>query len=237
MFKTSNVPGGFLTYPNSGFKSSVEGTGYEPVKGTPWLLKESDYPHNMSVVATLNLPPGLVLPENNAIGAFAGTVCRGIARPIKHGNEELYFITIFGQNNEIISFKVVDMDKNHVYEVSESLILAIDDVVGTISEPLVLHLELDPTNINDINEGTFMFTAYPNPFTSRMTIVYNLPAPESISIELFDVLGKKKGTVASGIKQAGLHSFELDGGSLAPGTYVLKFVSATRTEVVSIIKQ
>jgi len=78
---------------------------------------------------------------------------------------------------------------------------------------------------------------YPNPFSSNLTVDYNLPVSEDLTIELFDVLGRKIKTISKGNKTAGAHSFIIDGSKLTQGTYVIKFISSTFNEQVNIIKQ
>ncbi len=63
---------------------------------------------------------------------------------------------------------------------------------------------------------------YPNPFTDRTTINYGLAEDGPVTVEVFDVLGKKVQTLQSENKKAGNHSLEFDGSSLPAGTYLYR---------------
>lgn len=63
---------------------------------------------------------------------------------------------------------------------------------------------------------------YPNPFGSKTHLNIRLDEPQVLSIELFDVLGKRIALIADGQHAAGPHSFAIDGSQLAEGVYVLR---------------
>jgi len=50
-----------------------------------------------------------------------------------------------------------------------------------------------------------IFQNYPNPFNAQTTIQYSLPSRSFVTIDVFDILGRKIQTLAEGIKPAGKH--------------------------------
>ncbi|GAB4177155.1 MAG: hypothetical protein Kow00108_12650 [Calditrichia bacterium] len=52
---------------------------------------------------------------------------------------------------------------------------------------------------------------YPNPFNPTTTIRYNLPASSKITIEVFDLQGRKVKTLINGVQPAGNHTIQWDG--------------------------
>lgn len=56
-----------------------------------------------------------------------------------------------------------------------------------------------------------LFPNFPNPFNAGTLIRYYLPAPAAISLEIYDLWGRKVKTLAAGRKAAGEHSLSWDG--------------------------
>jgi PKD repeat protein len=74
---------------------------------------------------------------------------------------------------------------------------------------------------------------YPNPFNDHLVFQLILPYKENISIEIFDLIGKKI-TVYEGPGHEGSNQFEADLGDLANGTYTVRF-RFRETEIVKTI--
>ncbi|MCF8243323.1 MAG: T9SS type A sorting domain-containing protein, partial [Melioribacteraceae bacterium] len=72
----------------------------------------------------------------------------------------------------------------------------------------------DPvTGINENNAQPTEFTLfqnYPNPFNGITTIQYELPIESSVTIKLYDSLGREITTILNEKKEAGKHKTELD---------------------------
>ena len=66
---------------------------------------------------------------------------------------------------------------------------------------------------------------YPNPFNPVTVIRYQMPATGSVSLKVFDLLGREVATLVEGIKSVGLHSIEFDGSHCASGTYLYRLTA------------
>ncbi|HEX7071105.1 MAG TPA: T9SS type A sorting domain-containing protein, partial [Rhodothermales bacterium] len=66
---------------------------------------------------------------------------------------------------------------------------------------------------------------YPNPFSTSTTVRFELQAPASVDVGVFDLLGRRVGTVTAGPRTAGLHEVVFDGSHLATGTYFLRLIA------------
>ena len=79
--------------------------------------------------------------------------------------------------------------------------------------------------------------AYPNPFSSELSLHYGLQKDQKVSIELMDLSGK---TLAVPVKDeemsAGNHEYRLNANDqhLSTGLYLLRFTSEERNEVIKI---
>ena len=62
----------------------------------------------------------------------------------------------------------------------------------------------------------------PNPTGGAATVRLDLPAPAEVRVAVYDVLGRRVGTLASGALAAGTHRLPFDAAPLAPGVYVVR---------------
>ena len=65
---------------------------------------------------------------------------------------------------------------------------------------------------------------YPNPFNPSTTITYQIPFDGSVSLRVFNVLGKEVAILAEGAHQAGMHSVNFDASALASGMYFYRIM-------------
>lgn len=63
---------------------------------------------------------------------------------------------------------------------------------------------------------------YPNPFNASTAIGYELSAPSFVTIEVFDVLGRKVATLAKEVHPAGRYTVRWDAANLASGVYLCR---------------
>jgi len=63
---------------------------------------------------------------------------------------------------------------------------------------------------------------YPNPFRSLTTIGYNAPRAGEVTLEVFDLLGRKVKTLENGFVSAGRHQVAFEASGLSPGMYVFQ---------------
>lgn len=75
------------------------------------------------------------------------------------------------------------------------------------------------TEQNELPEGYALDQNYPNPFNPVTTIQYELGAAANVTLEVYDLLGRKVMTLVDGQRVAGVHRVTLDGAGLASGVY------------------
>ena len=83
--------------------------------------------------------------------------------------------------------------------------------------------------MESIPEGFHVHNAYPNPFNSETTIVYELPYPSAVVLSIFDARGRKVMAHSESMITAGKYSIRWDGhddsgNSLASGIYFCQAV-------------
>jgi photosystem II stability/assembly factor-like uncharacterized protein len=83
---------------------------------------------------------------------------------------------------------------------------SIADLVGAAHAPASVTLEQN----------------FPNPFSATAVIRYGLPDPCSVTLRVFDLLGRELRSMQLGSQSAGLHTVRLDASGLSDGTYVYR---------------
>jgi hypothetical protein len=83
-----------------------------------------------------------------------------------------------------------------------------------------------------------LYQNYPNPFNPQTIIRFQLPRAEHIDLTLYNVLGQNVRTLASGVREAGLHSIILEARDLPSGIYLYQLTTpqAILTHKLIILK-
>ncbi|MDP3149133.1 MAG: T9SS type A sorting domain-containing protein, partial [Ignavibacteria bacterium] len=79
---------------------------------------------------------------------------------------------------------------------------------------------------------------YPNPFNPATTITYQLPKSGSVTLKIYDMLGKEVRTLVNEQKEMGRYTVQFDASSLASGMYVyrLRANDYTSTKKMLLLK-
>jgi hypothetical protein len=104
-----------------------------------------------------------------------------------------------------------------MFRIGEALVRRVD---GRVVQPR----ELGETKARWTPQVFALQANYPNPFNPSTTIHYQLPVGSEVRLEIYDVLGQKVRTLASGLQPAGFHraawnSRDDEGGAVAAGVY------------------
>jgi hypothetical protein len=84
---------------------------------------------------------------------------------------------------------------------------------------------------------------FPNPFNPETTIRYQLPEETRITLEIFDILGRRVKTLLDNkYREAGYHQISWDGlnqnkHAVASGIYLLNFKSEIYNKVIKMVLQ
>ncbi len=79
---------------------------------------------------------------------------------------------------------------------------------------------------------------FPNPFSEKSTLRFNLRKPSDLSIVLYNTLGEKISTLENNNFSEGWHQIDLNGKNLSAGNYFLYFKSpcGSATKMITIVK-
>jgi subtilisin family serine protease len=83
----------------------------------------------------------------------------------------------------------------------------------------------------ELPEEFLLSQNYPNPFNARTTIGFSLPAAGQVTLEAFDLLGRKVETILDARLEAGRHSMVWDCSRLSSGVYFYRLTAGDRSSV------
>ncbi len=66
---------------------------------------------------------------------------------------------------------------------------------------------------------------YPNPFNPSTKLSYSVPERAEVTLEVFNILGRKVQTLVRGTKQAGSYQVTFDASNLSNGIYIVRFTA------------
>ncbi|HNW73555.1 MAG TPA: BACON domain-containing carbohydrate-binding protein [Bacteroidales bacterium] len=102
-------------------------------------VPEPNLQYSMSVVGKIQLSGGgFSLNENDLVGAFVGSECRGVASPVA-GMNGLLFLSIGSDqiSGEQITFKIFLAAENQIYDANQTLVFQSYSEVGTLDNPYI----------------------------------------------------------------------------------------------------
>ena len=76
---------------------------------------------------------------------------------------------------------------------------------------------------------------YPNPFNPSTTIRFHVPATGTVTLAVFDMLGREVARLVDGVMQAGAHSVQMNGSGLSSGIYFYRLSGTNIVEVRKMI--
>ena len=107
--------------------------------GPPTWIPVPNLQYNMNIIGKIQLSPGVYsLNENDILGAFVGTECRGVASPFASLGGTL-FLTIGSSvlSGETITFKIYLASTNEIVNANETIPFQNAGEVGTMASPFI----------------------------------------------------------------------------------------------------
>ncbi len=105
------------------------------------------------------------------------------------------------------NFKLVEKSKAKSQQARFTITINPGDDVGGIPSDVVLNQN------------------YPNPFNPTTTIQFGIPVEGNVRVDIYDILGRRVQTITDQRYQAGFHTVQFDGRSLASGVYFYRLIS------------
>ena len=98
------------------------------------------------------------------------------------------------------------------------------EVVGTVYQAAIGTTDMFVTVASEATPvvGAFELATAPNPVAGSTEVSFELPTAQAVSVEVFDMLGRRVATLAQGDLAAGPHAMTWDASKTAPGQYVVR---------------
>lgn len=118
--------------------------------------------------------------------------------------------------------------------INNSIPSSILEIPVTLSVSTAVSNEEDPLRPSEFR----LRPAYPNPFNPETTLSFELPEAGVVTLEVYDVLGRRVQTLANEPFAAGTHAVTLNATSLSSGLYMIRMQAGgyVATQQVSLIK-
>ncbi len=141
--------------------------------------------------------------------------------------------TIGGQSNECAR-EIISTDKGYIITgYTESFGAGNRDVY-------LIHIAPDYVGIEDYTDDHIpnvitLHQNYPNPFNAQTTIQYSLSEPSDVTIEIYDLLGRKIETLINGDQSAGNHQIVWNADSHSSGIYFYRLQAGDAVETKRMV--
>jgi hypothetical protein len=86
--------------------------------------------------------------------------------------------------------------------------------------------------------ATRLYNNYPNPFNAVTTITYDLPAANSVRLEIYNLMGQKVETLVDGWIEGGQHTVTWDASQFSNGIYFYRLIAGDKvlTKRMTLLK-
>jgi hypothetical protein len=186
-----------------------------------WKYDPYTYADNMNAIAEVSFADGTAVSDDDLLGAFIGSECIGIAKPVYNpiNKSKTFFISISGgASTGNIRFRYYKNSEVMEYSVNETFAFVANDLKGTLKAPV--HLTIDEQSGTGIS-------AYPNPFSKEIAIAIRIPGNAEVMTEITDITGKPVRPMQPATSTRGIATITWDGkdnagGAVSGGVYVLR---------------
>ena len=209
-----------LTYPES---SMIPGGAFR-IDGNKfsndfWKVDPHKYQNSMSIIARIEHDNFENTNTESVLGAFIGAECVGNISSTKISDDEtLYFITIYGDDQDPIRFDYYDVENEKIYRADNLLVFEANNHIGSFSDPYPISINFEQQNLDLF----FDFSLYPNPFTNGFDLEFNLEESAIVEVKLFDVMGRFVKMIVATELVSGSQKIHIESESLTKGLYFIE---------------
>jgi len=167
---------------------------------------------------------------SNTIADFNYAVTNNVVEFTSTATAADEYLWDFGNGN-------TSVDENPVYTYNTDGIYDVCQVTSNScsSDTFCQSITIISTSDNPLNVYLASLTLSPNPFSGKTIIQFSIHQNSEVTIELFDLQGKRIKTIAEGNFEAGKQSYLLQKENLASGMYLLYVQTCSGTSVHKLI--
>lgn len=190
-----------------------------------WSVDASAFEHSHNATAAVLNGDARLSGGDHRLAAFVSGEIRGVTEPTEVNGQWLFFLTIHGETSgERVTFRAYDASADRILNISQTLDFSVNGITGSPSNPL--WLDVSQSTSNDAPSPAAphlrLHQNAPNPFTDGTRLSFEVPHDGHVTLEVFDLLGRRLAVVVDEQRTAGLHTVDLDAGNLATGRYLYR---------------
>jgi hypothetical protein len=211
--------------------------------GSGWVLHEARAVNSAGQIAGFGQINGqvrsfLLTPDDNTFpetspvtvrvtaGSAEGIVIDLLAGAFDADGDALEIVSVSGGNFGIMTDLgggLINYRPSVMQAVNDTIYYKVRDSRGAMAAGEVT------VRIDEIPSAYGLHQNYPNPFNPATVIGFTLPERSQVSIEVFDISGRRVATLLNEVRDPGHHEIGFDASSLATGVYVYRMQTGTFT--------
>jgi photosystem II stability/assembly factor-like uncharacterized protein len=106
---------------------------------------------------------------------------------------------------------------------------------GTWKRPRMYFTDVDNISLATLPQVAELYQNFPNPFNPTTSITYQIPSSTTVSIVVYDLLGREVATLVNEHKSAGTHQVQFHAEGLATGVYLYRMQAGSFVEVKKLV--
>ena len=189
---------------------------------TQWTASIHEYPTNMNMIAVINLMGEELKSSDFEVAAFSNGKCRGSVIPqfVEPFNRYMAFLTINGNQNDPLEFRLMNHTTGEVYVASNRYNYSIDAVEGTLEKPYILNFN---TILGSEELAVNHADVFPNPVERGQIVKLTIPSnKKNLYVEVINTMGVV-------VKSERMTGDELNiSANFAPGFYTIKIIESDK---------
>jgi len=214
---------------SSNFTLSILVDVEETLGGFAFSIQSSDFASQFGEAALGRDVENFLLASTVSDGAIRVAGCAQNPMEVSSGYLELIRIPIESDNQLNIDDFIVQS-----YDFSDGYGNMID-----VEYEIKLERPIARDNQNEIGKVSVSPIAYPNPFNSQVLISFAASQPGLVSVEIFDILGRKVKTLKDSFEQSGRHQMTWygvneSGSKVSAGIYLCRIQVSGEDKVIKL---
>lgn len=202
-----------------------------------WSVDAAAFEHSHNATAAVLKGQARLAGSDHRLAAFVGDELRGVTGPTEVSGQWLFFLTIHGETSgERVSFRVYDAGADRVFNITQTLDFSVNGITGSPSTPLWLDVSQSTSNEPGTPAAQLLRLDQnaPNPFSGTTEIPFEIPYDAHVTVEVFDLTGRRVHVLMNDRIAAGSHTVRFDTGDLPAGVYLYRIRSgaASRTRLM-----
>lgn len=139
---------------------------------------------------------------------------------------------MYCQAGDMVSFKLFDTSEGELID------LGANEAVSSFENLMVNQIGLLTSSDANVPMNFSLGDAYPNPFNPVTNISIDIPVDSNVSLDIYDISGRKIESLVDMNLDAGSHTYSWDAANQSSGIYFIKFVAGeyVATQKITLMK-